>query len=78
MSVSIYLLLRSTKENAYFSSPAGSVLSAMTPDFRVGHHLEPTGPFCLDLMASVFLAPGLVSDETLASLCLLQVCLSFF
>ena len=43
-----------------------------------GHHLEPAGPFCLDLMASVFLAPGLVSDETLASLCLLQVCLSFF
>jgi len=45
--MSIYLLLRSTKENAYFSSPAGSVLVAMTPDFRVwapswtGWHILP-------------------------------------
>ena len=48
-------------------------------------HLGQAGTFCLDLMCSVFSARELVSIfsylfayETLASLCLLQVCLSFF
>ena len=79
--MSTYLLLRSTKKNAYFSSPAGDPGGSVQVPCRIsrfGRHLGSAGTFCLDLMGSVFLARELVSDEALSSLCLLQVCLSFF
>ena len=65
LSISDCELLRSTKENAYYSSsardPMGSVLNAMR--FHVlGAILDwLAGTFPLDLMCSVFLARELVS-----------------
>ena len=65
LSISDSEFLRSTKENAYYSSPArdpaGSALDAMR-FHGLGAILDwLAGTFCLDLMCSVFLALELVS-----------------
>ena len=75
-------LLRSTKENAYYSC---TIHDVVTVPYAMRLHcldaiLDRPGTFCLDVMCSVFLAREQVSflwhslaDETLVIFCLLQV-----
>ena len=70
-----YTLLRSTKENAYYS---WTVHDVVTVPYAMRFHsldaiLDRPGTFRLDLMCSIFLARELVFI-----FCLLQVCLWFF
>ena len=70
-----YTLLRSTKENAYYS---WTVHDVVTVPYAMRFHsldaiLDQPGTFRLDLMCSIFLARELVFI-----FCLLQVCLWFF
>ena len=67
-----YTLLRSTKENAYYS---WAVHDEVTVPYAMRFHSldaisDGPGTFCLDLMCSVFLARELVFI-----FCVLQVCL---
>ena len=54
------ILLLSTKENAYYSSPAGHPAGIVVDAIRFHGLTGLAATFCLDLMSSFFLARELV------------------